>query len=435
MTRAVSTLALSLALAACAGRDPDAPVASAEGATSPASPSTSAPSAVDAAPAPGTPAPVAPAAPTSVPVEARLAQGAALLQQGDVAKARSLLASVVVEQPRNALAQYNLGYAALALGDAEGARVAFEAATSADPALGAAWAGLVQLELAAGRPQRAWDLVQQGKRMAPASSELRVAEVAVLRRLGKGADALRVAREAIAVDAYDLELYSQLGLVYLDLGRHDLARFILEKAQRELEGGNGHPVIQASLGRAYAQQGERVRAEECFERALELDPNMLEAQRYLAAQLLENRAWPSAAALLERSKTLAPADPGIRLDLGVAYRGMGRYDDARREYEEALRLAPNDASPLLNIGILLGDYKKDYDGALVAYQSYLDRQGPQAELAESYIASTQREQERVARAERARKQREDRRKQKEQDEAVLKEPQGEGTPAPEGGGE
>ena len=44
---------------------------------------------------------------------------------------------------------------------------------------------------------------------------------------------------------------------------------------------------------------------------------------------------------LETAERLAPSSASVHLNLGVAYAQSGRLADARREAQEALRLAPD----------------------------------------------------------------------------------------------
>lgn len=50
--------------------------------------------------------------------------------------------------------------------------------------------------------------------------------------------------------------------------------------------------------------------------------------------------WPRAAQLYERYLALRPDDPGVMSDLGIAYRQMGRMDDALARFDQAQAVAP-----------------------------------------------------------------------------------------------
>jgi Flp pilus assembly protein TadD len=94
---------------------------------------------------------------------------------------------------------------------------------------------------------------------------------------------------------------------------------------------------------------------------------------------MENHDYETAVPLLEGAARLDESNHGVFVDLGIAYRGLGRPEDARRAWEKALEIDEGNPAPHFNLGILLGDDLKDYDGALVAFQAYLDGGGTEAD--------------------------------------------------------
>src|SRR5206468_9864694 len=62
---------------------------------------------------------------------------------------------------------------------------------------------------------------------------------------------------------------------------------------------------------------------------------------------------------LSRVLEIDPTDVDAEVALGVAARGLGRLEDARRAYERALELAPLHAAALYDLGVLYMDFKQD----------------------------------------------------------------------------
>ena len=54
-----------------------------------------------------------------------------------------------------------------------------------------------------------------------------------------------------------------------------------------------------------------------------------------------------------------------------------RVDDAEKLYMKALKLEPNNAQVCYNLGVLYGDYARDYRKAVKYYRRYIDL-APQA---------------------------------------------------------
>ena len=55
-------------------------------------------------------------------------------------------------------------------------------------------------------------------------------------------------------------------------------------------------------------------------------------------------------------------------NLANALRDQSRINEAIAEYSTAIRLMPSDASPHVNLGILLCDVKRDYDAAIAEFR-------------------------------------------------------------------
>ncbi len=85
------------------------------------------------------------------------------------------------------------------------------------------------------------------------------------------------------------------------------------------------------LGLLLLDRGESAAAEEHFQRVLALAPEEPAGHVGLAEVRLQQEAYKEAAELLEAALSLSPRDDSIRYRLGLAYRGLGRVEDARRE--------------------------------------------------------------------------------------------------------
>jgi tetratricopeptide (TPR) repeat protein len=73
---------------------------------------------------------------------------------------------------------------------------------------------------------------------------------------------------------------------------------------------------------------------------------------------------------LERARASRPNDPAVARSLGIAYYKARRYDEARKQLDQAVRLDPRDGSATLYLG-LTAEQQHDIAGAKYAYQSYV----------------------------------------------------------------
>jgi len=383
----------------------------------------------------GIPEPVAPPPPTQEELlaqsEERLQSAVGMLTTGrsaDAQRSVELLKSIGRDYPDNALAFYNLGLAYQILGQDSDARKAYLRATDIHPSLGDAWLNLGAMRRNQGDNQRAMQYYRAGLRNDSENMRLRSALVSVLRQLGKFDQAIEEAKKALVVNANSLEIYNNLALVYLSQAEAGidvptklaLSQFYLERAKGK-DGGDKHARVQCNLGRVYEMKGLVSQATAAYQEAMRMDPDLVQCSLYLTAIYLDSRNYGDAIPLLERSAGNEPDNAAIHLNLGIAYRGAARYEDAKREYNRVLELQPENPEPTLNLAILTGDYLKQFDEAVTLYESYRDAGGARAELVDGYVAATLKEKKRIEKAERRKKKSEDREKARQERQRKLEE--------------
>ena len=367
----------------------------------------------------------APVAPTAEEMAlqnlATLDAAAALLTTGrenDAQQAVRMLKEVSEADPELALAFYNLGVAYEILGSKLDARKSYLRATDIDSGMGDAWLNMGNMQFREGNLTRALQNYKTGLRGDEENMNLWVAVIATLRQLGQLDRAIEEARAALLVNARSLNVYNNLGLIYMEQGQYDLAKFIYQRALLQ-EGGDQHAYIRCNLGRVQQLMGFNVDARFAYREALELDPDLVPAMLYLSDDYLEN--FGDALELLERADGLDPENPNILLNLGIAYRGTERFEDARGAYQRVLRLDPENPEPHLNLGILYGDYLKEYDAAVASYEAYRDAGGIRADEVEGFIDSTLTEKRKVERAAARRERQATERREREEQQRLLEE--------------
>jgi tetratricopeptide (TPR) repeat protein len=409
------TLPLVLILAACGPKEvPPAPVIPDAVPAAPVAQTPVAPVASVEESAWGVVEPVAPAAPTEAELlaaaEKELRDAAGLLTTRRVEDARRsvvLLKAISQNYPDNALAFYNLGLAYQTLGQDSDARKAYLRSTDIHPSLGDAWLNLGAMRRNNGDNQRAMQYYRAGLRNDSENMKLRSALVSVLRQLGKYDDAVEEAKKALVVNANSLEIYNNLALVYLAQAEAGidvptklaLSQFYLERAKGKSGGDYESARVQCNLGRVYEMKGLLFQATAAYQEAMKMDPDLVQCSLYLTAIYLDSRNYGDAIPFLERAAALEPENAAIHLNLGIAYRGAARYEDARRQYKKVLELEPENVEPTLNLAILVGDYLKQFEEAVVLYEAYRDGGGARAELVDGYIAATLKEKKRIDREE------------------------------------
>lgn len=93
-------------------------------------------------------------------------------------------------------------------------------------------------------------------------------------------------------------------------------------------------------GRETGDAASYQRAEEAFNRALEILPGDVAATTFLAATLYSQHRFAEALALARQAYTAAPDNVQALATLGDAHLALGNYQDAEAAYQELMRLSP-----------------------------------------------------------------------------------------------
>lgn len=107
-----------------------------------------------------------------------------------------------------------------------------------------------------------------------------------------------------------------------------------------------------NLGVALRRSGDLEAAELAYRRALETDPDHEQAYHNLAALLWLRDEHDAASEILELLDRRDNRNPFVYLSLGDMSRRAQRFDEARRYYKRASRLAPGSAEPRAALGQL-----------------------------------------------------------------------------------
>lgn len=321
-----------------------------------------------------------------------LAKSAQTLAAGDPTSARQVvedLKALSSAAPDSAEIPFNIGVAYEILGDETNARKSYLRATDIDPSLGAAWLNLGAMSEAKGELDRALQSYEAGLRFDPNNGDLVVGVISILRKQGRYPLAVEQAQKALGMNSKNVNIYNNLGLIYLAQGQHDLASFVYQKALNSIEGAGSNAFLHANLGKVYLAKKQAFLARQELTEALRLDPNLIPAMVDLASMNMDDRNWTDAVALLEGARNLAPNDAAIYLNLGVCYRGQGRFEESLAAYRKALELDGNNPDPYLNIAVLQGDYMRSYDASLASIDRYLAAGGKNSALASQWRTELQ----------------------------------------------
>jgi tetratricopeptide (TPR) repeat protein len=133
------------------------------------------------------------------------------------------------------------------------------------------------------------------------------------------------------------------------------------------------------LGVVLEKSNDKAGAEKAYKDALTVKPDLDEASSNLAAIYVDSQKFDEAIKLLKTALAKHPDDHALRTNLAVAYAGKGDEKAARKAFEDAVKIAPNDPNVLFMYGHQLGVWK-DNTGALVQLRAARAAAGDQAPL-------------------------------------------------------
>jgi tetratricopeptide (TPR) repeat protein len=112
------------------------------------------------------------------------------------------------------------------------------------------------------------------------------------------------------------------------------------------------------LGLVMDKTGDKAAAEKNYKTAIELQPDLQEAAENLTAIYVETQKFDEAIAIAKKALARNSKNSEMQLNLAVALSGKGDVDGASKAFDDALKLAPNDARFYLAYADHLGAAKK-----------------------------------------------------------------------------
>lgn len=233
-------------------------------------------------------------------------KGLAFIQAGDYESARAMYEQALAKEPENPEALYRLGILCFLDRDFSKAASYFEGAVKAAP-----------------RNLDAW------KRLGDAYTKLE-----------KFREAARAYGRACQIE-YRRSIREREGLSWLSARELEKARKIFESLLLE-DPSDSHAAYY--LGNVLLAMGDPAHAERCYQAAIRLKPELVEAYVNLASIRFNEGKFGEAAELLEKtfdvSPYSAPYDPKVLVNLGLALWKAGDEEKARTHFTKYLDLCP-----------------------------------------------------------------------------------------------
>jgi predicted O-linked N-acetylglucosamine transferase (SPINDLY family) len=180
----------------------------------------------------------------------------------------------------------------------------------------------------------------------------------VLLQAGRLADAAAVFRQILAVQPVHADALHLLGLVAYYEGNYNAAVDLIMAALTH----HTSEIFYGNLGNAFAGQGKRAAAIECFRQAIALKPDYIQAHNNLGNQLREQGNFADAVQSFRTVISLQPDYAEAYNNLANALVDLGELDAAIDAYRRAIALKPGLLEARSNLLFILS-YRDDLSQA------------------------------------------------------------------------
>lgn len=193
--------------------------------------------------------------------------------------------------------------------------------------------------LSEGRPARALQELTKAESIEPENPEIKNSVGLAYWARREYSTAETKFREAVALSPKYSEAWNNLGALYIDQSRYDLAVPALEKALENVF-YTTHERALANLGWAYYKLGKFSEARAKLELAVDVAPSFPLAQRNLGIVLQEFGEHKGALERFDKTIKLYPDDAETHLRRGISLLKLGNREEARLAFEQAYKLSP-----------------------------------------------------------------------------------------------
>jgi tetratricopeptide (TPR) repeat protein len=334
-------------------------------------------------------------------------------EEKDYTNAQAAFQKALAIEPTSTKSHNNLGNTYVAQGKLDLAEREFRKVLRAHPDNRDANYNLALVLMAQGSPSAAIPRLQQ---LRPQTVETRFNLIRAYLRVGRKTEGLNAAKTLSAENKNDVQLHFTLGVLLAAEKQYRSAQLELEKANAlkpetfEILYNLGQAYLRSSeytkaevafnralklkpdspealyfLAQVYSNQSKPVDALDLLVRAHKISPENTDIIFLLARVSMSQNYFEDAIPLLESGLKIAPQRPDLRAALGesyfmsgktekaidefkklvdldpsarsytfmgLSYRHLGRFDEARKYFQEGLKKDPRNASCLFNLGYI-----------------------------------------------------------------------------------
>ncbi len=168
----------------------------------------------------------------------------------------------------------------------------------------------------------------------------------------------------------DPQLLALIGQIHLKTKDYAKSVAYLEEAAAA---DPTNPLVRTELATALIAGGESAKAEAILETTAEQKAGLLQASAFLLADYLKKKEFDEVLRLVKQLEAKHPDNPVLFNFRGAAHLGKGDAEEARRNFEQAAKIAPTYFAPIFNLAEL-DRAQNNPNGARARYEGYLRKQ-------------------------------------------------------------
>ncbi len=278
---------------------------------------------------------------------ARLGLARALLSQKRFDEVQEQIDIVIKQSPSSLAANFLLGLLEIERKNLQEAKDVFHKILSNTKSHPQSSLLLANIYYEEGQFEQAKNYITQFQLAFPNNLPALKLAAAIQLRLGKPADAIEILQPNINQASNDSQFFALLGSAYLDNGDIDKATVYLDRAAELAPGDEASIKTQLALGQLKGGHTEQAIAG--LESAVELDPDLMQADILLVYIHLRRQEFAKALDMAKRSSEKHPENPIYSILMGTAYLGQKDIDSAIKQFNQALEIDPEFTPALINL--------------------------------------------------------------------------------------
>jgi tetratricopeptide (TPR) repeat protein len=291
------------------------------------------------------------------------------LNNGDLAKAKSLGTTLVRSYPDNASGHSNLAYIYKTEGNLDAAKESLKKAIDLEPATASHKSNLGLIYMDEGNFVEAERYYRLALEDNPMDQNTWSNLGTLYRKQDRLPEAIEAYQEALRVGPTPPWVLSGIALCLHKQGKLSEARTYLEQA---VELAPNYPSPYFGLGDVYYSEENWEEARKWYKKGLKLNPNNQLAWRRVAHTYQVRYMFPEATEAYRKSLEIGPPNQEILIGLGHVLKAQQDYSGAKESYEKAIKLNPKNSAAYHCLGDLYLDQQewkkaKDYFELAVKY--------------------------------------------------------------------